>query len=505
MTGWTAIDLAHDRRTQALVLARARDSVRAGGPAPPSIRNVVRRSWARCREAGVFADGPRMPVTLDEHECMTRWQGSDLAVASKILRETLRDVEDETQLLLIVTDAEGVMLWLDGSDEAIAAGLAAGAHLGAVWSEEAIGTNAMGTALAEGHAVQIFAGEHLNAAGDSWICSAAPVHAPDTGERLGVVNLAGPMSTAHPHSLALAGAAARAAEEHLRGLASQRDHRLRERWAAQVGQGRALGLVSSGGIVLVSSQAELAGFHLGIPAEGATVCLGRYTATVEAVPGGFLLWREGPDTPSGRRPATEAYLEVLGRDRARLHGLGEQPVVLSRRHSEILLLLLLHPHGLSDEQLALELYGEDGKPVTARAEISRLRRTLGPHITGAPYRLTGPLTADFVEIERLVEDDLLSLALARYPGSVLPRSEVPGVTEVRERLDYLIRSRLLACGDPVLLAQWIQTPDGQHDVAACRALVALLDPEDIRRPAALSRVRRLTGGAPTPATSGDSG
>lgn len=499
MTSWTAIDAAHDRRAQALELARARDAMQAGAPAPPWIRKVVRRSWARCQAAGLVEGGPQ-PRTVDEHTYMARWQDSDLAATSRILREMVRDVEAETQLLVIVTDADGVMLWLDGSDGAVAAGLAAGAHRGAVWSEEAVGTNAMGTALVEGHAVQIFAGEHLIPAGDSWICSAAPVHAPDTGERLGVVNLAGPMSTAHPHSLALASAAARAVEEHLRRLALQQQHHLCERWSVHVGRGRALGLASSGGTVVVCSQAELVGLRVGVQEEGATVRLGRHSATVEAVPGGFLLWREPPS--HAQRPATEAYLEVLGRDRARLHGVEDRPLVLSRRHSEILLLLLLHPRGLSDEQLALELYGEDGKPVTARAEISRLRRTLGARITGAPYRLTGPLTADFAEIQRLVEDDLLSLALARYPGSVLPRSEVPGVTEVRERLDHLLRSRLLGSNDASLLAQWVQTPDGRHDVAACRALVSLLDPEDVRRPAALSRVRRLARATAAPAGTG---
>lgn len=445
------------------------------------------------------AAGPRAPTVRSEAECTARWQGSDLAIAPTVLREMLGDVDAESQLLLIVTDAEGVMLWLDGSGSALEAGMSAGARLGALWSEEAVGTNAMGTALAEGHAVQIFAGEHLNDLGDAWICSAAPVCAPDTGERLGVVNLSGPMSTAHPHSLALAGAAARAVEERLRVLATERDHQLRERWAAQVGRGRALGLVSSAGKVLVSSRAELTGLQLRIPSEGAAVRVGQHTATAEPVPGGFLLWRADADGPPARRTSFVPRAEFLGRDHARLDTIGGQRVNLSRRHSEILLLLLTRASGLTDEQLALDLYGEDGKPVTARAEISRLRRVLNTHITHAPYRLAQPVTADFVEVERLVEDGLLSLALARYPGPVLPRSQVPAVAEARERLDHRVRAQVLHRGDAGLLARWIETPSGRDDLIACRALARVLAPDDARRPAALSRLRRLAGAGQAPA------
>lgn len=435
-------------------------------------------------------EAPRAPIVCSEEDCSVRWHGSDLAVATNVLRDLLRDTGPEAQLLLIVTDAEGVMLWLDGSGEALAAGAEAGAHPGALWSEAAVGTNAMGTALAEGHAVQIFASEHLSEVGDPWVCSAAPVRDPDTGARLGIVNLSGPMSTAHPHTLALAGAAARTVEERLRSLAAARDHRLRERWAARVGPGRALALASSTGTVLLSTCGELSGLRVQIPGAGATVRVGPRTAMAEPVPGGFLLWGETA-TPKRRVPVPR--LEFLGRDHARMHVLGERPVDLSRRHSEILVLLITQPRGLTDEQLAFELYGDGGKPVTARAEISRLRNAIGPCITHAPYRLTDPISADFADVERLAEEGRLGLVLARYPGPLLPRSEVPIVSEVRERLDYLVRDRVLGTSDPKLLARWMETPTGQDDVQACRALANLLAASDTRRPAVLSRLRRLTG------------
>lgn len=50
--------------------------------------------------------------------------------------------------------------------------------------------------------------------------------------------------------------------------------------------------------------------------------------------------------------------------------------------------LALHPGGLSAEQLATEVYGETGNPMTARAEVHRLRVQLGAAVVRAkPYRL----------------------------------------------------------------------------------------------------------------------
>jgi transcriptional regulator of acetoin/glycerol metabolism len=100
----------------------------------------------------------------------------------------------------VVTDAEGTILWIDGDarvriDTADMVNLAVGASL----RESGAGTNAVGTALAAQHAVQVFASEHFNEVVHTWTCAAAPVRDPDSGELLGVVNLTGRSSTANPY------------------------------------------------------------------------------------------------------------------------------------------------------------------------------------------------------------------------------------------------------------------------------------------------------------------
>ena len=98
------------------------------------------------------------------------------------------------------------------------------------------------------------------------------------------------------------------------------------------------------------------------------------------------------------------------------------------------------------ERLALELYGEFGKPVTARAELSRLRRALPGAIVANPYRLAIELRDDRAEVEELLAAGRLAEALDRYPGPLLPGSEAPLVVEARQRLDDGLREAILASG-----------------------------------------------------------
>lgn len=183
-------------------------------------------------------------------------------------------------------------------------------------------------------------------------------------------------------------------------------------------------------------------------------------------------------------------LEALGRDEALLHGDGAEPVRLGRRHSEILLLLATHPDGFSGDRLALELYGErDVNPVTLRAELSRLRRLLGPLLASRPYRLTARVTTDLDTVaDRLAAGDP-GTALAAYRGPLLPLSDAPGVVRLRRTLEDRLRQALLARRDPELLDTWVRTPWGEDDLEAWEALVGALPPRARAVPGA--RLREL--------------
>ncbi|GAA1602692.1 GAF domain-containing protein [Actinoplanes couchii] len=183
------------------------------------------------------------------------------------------------------------------------------------------------------------------------------------------------------------------------------------------------------------------------------------------------------------------HVAALGRDEARLVVRG-RPVRLGRRHSELLALLTVYPEGRTGDQLGVELYGDDVNPVTIRAELSRLRRILGPELLDSrPYRLRTALETDFGAVARLLDAGRVAEALDAYPGPLLPGSDAPGIVRLRRLLDDRLRAALLTAGDRRLLQSWLNSPWGGDDLDLWQAYAALTPADAVaaRRVAVLNR------------------
>ncbi|MGW0734846.1 GAF domain-containing protein [Streptomyces sp. NPDC002851] len=193
--------------------------------------------------------------------------------------------------------------------------------------------------------------------------------------------------------------------------------------------------------------------------------------------------RVGPDT-------VELY--ALGRDEALLIT-GGRKRRLTRRHSELLTLLACHPEGLTGDQLLMLLYEDEAmSPVTLRAELSRLRVLLGAALFASrPYRLTVPVAADFLRVERRVAAGGTASAMSAYAGPLLPRSTAPEVVRMRRRLEQSLRTALIERGDPQLLADWAHSPWGGEDLDVWQALVAVMPEGAPERAPAEARRRAL--------------
>ncbi|MFD0019948.1 GAF domain-containing protein [Streptomyces sp. NPDC058382] len=183
-------------------------------------------------------------------------------------------------------------------------------------------------------------------------------------------------------------------------------------------------------------------------------------------------------------------LNALGRDEALLIVDG-RALRLSRRHSEILVALARRPEGIGGEELLVELYEDESvTPVTLRAELSRLRRLLGPGLLlSRPYRLASPVDADFDTVARRLASGAVAAALSAYAGPLLPGSQSPSVVRLRHWLNESLRAALIARGDPGLLTDWASSPWGEDDLPAWRALAAAAPAA--QRPALLARARTL--------------
>jgi hypothetical protein len=415
MDGRWLADTGADAHARARQIAWAHAGFLAGRPlttASAHLRDVVIGSWQRSVDAHVDPDRDP-PVMLLDADLVAYRAAHPLAPVIGVLRELVGGVADDGEHLMAVSDAAGRLLWVEGHRGARVRAERMNFVEGAVWDEAHAGTNAPGTALALDHPVQIFATEHFRPAVQRWTCAAAPIHDPATGRILGVVDVTGGHAVAHPYSLALVTAAARAAEGELR------------------------------------------------------------------------LRQQLRPPPAG----TQDRLLVLGRGEGALRRDGQE-VRLSRRHSELLVLLIAHPQGLSGEQLTDLLYAAMADPVAVRVELARLRRTVGDLVRSRPYRLARPLAADFLDVAAAVRRGDLAVALAAYTGPLLPSSDAPGVVAQRRWLDLQLRSAVLAGRDPDLLLGWAER-FGFDDLQLWERLLYVLPTGSPLRPVASARVGEL--------------
>jgi GAF domain-containing protein len=488
---WVGIEAQVDPVRWARLLRRAYELALDRGARPSIVRDLVVRSWRRAAGAHLDPDAVA-PRVLDTRGTRRALEHHPVAHLLPMVEAMLAEATDDARNFAVLSDAEGVLLWSYGDPEALSIAEAPRFLPGHLCSEDAVGTNAVGTALELDHPVQIFSAEHFNRRLHGWTCAAAPIHDPESHRVLGVLDLSGDFRTGHPHSLALVSAVARVVEGELARETAVRNERLRARYLERLARGvkGRSALVSGSGRVVAASPKGWLGARIDVPADCDRVVLatGAAAAVEPLGSGARILW----ESRAGRRtrPRSRLRVEALGRRNVAISLDGARDD-LSPRHGEILVLLALNRSGLSARELGDLLYGGEAPRVTVRAEMSRLRRLLGPALARDPYRLDAELRSDFAEVERLTGRGDLRRALRRYRGPLLPGSEVPAIVDARDRVHGELRSCLLAGGDADALHDWARSPGGRDDREVHRRLLDLLEPGDGRRALAQRRLDQL--------------
>jgi hypothetical protein len=489
-----AVDAATDLRAHARQLRRWWDATFSGTATAPPVRPVIARSWSRMAGAGLDPAHLRPRAVLSSDDLADARVSSPLRTTLPALRRHLGTIADDAEHVMVLCDAAGRILWLEGHPRVLEQAQGITFQPGMLWTEHSAGTNAIGTALAIDHPVQIFSAEHFLPEQHPWWCSAAPLHDPMTGELLGVVDVSGPQRTAHPYSLMLVTAAARIAEAVLRERQLEHDNLLRQVYLDRIrrSRGSASALVDARGRVLLTIPASWVSGVVDLPSTPGSMRLPS-GAVVEAEPleaGAWILWAAGrqgvPRAP--RRP--HLHLQLLGRHGHTVGVDDATPQPLSLRQAEAAALLVLHPDGLTADQLTLHLYGDDGKTVTTRALMSRLRSLLGGCLRARPYRLEAEVRADFVDVAALLDAGEVARALARYRGPLLADSLVERIVAERDGLAAAVRRAALRVGGGPLWT-WIDAEHGHHDVEAMQRLLASVAEDDPHHAAVAARLRML--------------
>ncbi|MGZ5874264.1 MAG: sigma-54-dependent Fis family transcriptional regulator [Bradyrhizobium sp.] len=174
------------------------------GALATDLRASIAQSWQRCKNHQVTTDRAMAPFVADAELFRHRSKYASLRHAARCALENSRTFLSDANSIMILTDASGLIIDTEGDARVVDAGRQVHLEPGGRWSEADIGTNAIGTAMAESKPVQIHGAEHFCAKVQRWTCAAVPVHDPADGELLGVVDISGPASTFNPQSLALA-------------------------------------------------------------------------------------------------------------------------------------------------------------------------------------------------------------------------------------------------------------------------------------------------------------
>lgn len=208
------------------------------------VRDVIRSSWERCRtghvppsvaKAPLAAAGDNLYRLQEEHREL-------LEVAQEVV-VTLGGVLNQSRSLLVVTDPQGIILNAYGDPATMESGAERHIGPGGHWQEDAMGTNAIGTAIAAGSPVQVHALEHYCEGVKAWTCSAALVRDAQGEDILGAIDISGCHDTFNAHSLALAISIASQIEAILKGKDARDRIRLLEWCSAETARWQGDGFV----------------------------------------------------------------------------------------------------------------------------------------------------------------------------------------------------------------------------------------------------------------------
>jgi transcriptional regulator of acetoin/glycerol metabolism len=198
----------HTRRVDAV---RAwTNFVEHGDGAEGLVRPEILRSWERSAPA-VGIDVAEAPMA-DESDTASFWNGSPLQVAVERMESELRRTAEDGDLVVAVTDAETRILWTYGGRVMRRKAETVNFVPGGRWDDTSVGTNALDLATRNDRSSMVFSAEHYAPIVHNWVCWAAPVHDPVSGEQIGVIDLSTTWERTHPIGMATARVMARLIE-----------------------------------------------------------------------------------------------------------------------------------------------------------------------------------------------------------------------------------------------------------------------------------------------------
>ncbi|MEW5708136.1 MAG: sigma-54-dependent Fis family transcriptional regulator [Pseudomonadota bacterium] len=292
-----------------------------------ALQNRVTQSWIRClKDYRLDPASPNPALVVNASELKERIERlSDIVPHAKLEMANLYQQLAGSQLAVVLTDADGVILSLVGDPIFTKAGARMGLIEGAVWSEREQGTNGMGTCLVEKSPIVIHRTEHFFARNISLTCSAGPIF-DGQGNLRAVLDVSSQSALPQQYAVALVNMSAQMIENQAFMSAYKNDYIVRfhsrPEFVYTLNEG-ALAF-SSEGRLLAANRSAL--FQLGV----------RSVPEIFGIDIGELFTTALPELVARSAKSSFHPVPVYGaRHGSRFFAVAQQPESLARRGSEV--------------------------------------------------------------------------------------------------------------------------------------------------------------------------
>ncbi|MBO1926142.1 transcriptional regulator [Thiomicrorhabdus sp. 6S2-11] len=156
-------------------------------PAQDQISQAISQSWQRSALSlnKKVTHAPSIAKTRIREE----WQMSPLSIAARQEQDNMMQLAREGELVAAIADPSGCMLWSHASRHMRSRAESVNFQEGGRWDEQSIGTNAIGLAKKLRSPVTVFSSEHYQSFLHDWVCYAAPIIHPQSGECVGILDM----------------------------------------------------------------------------------------------------------------------------------------------------------------------------------------------------------------------------------------------------------------------------------------------------------------------------
>ncbi|MCM3568052.1 sigma-54-dependent Fis family transcriptional regulator [Neobacillus mesonae] len=193
-----------------------------------SVRSEILHSWSRCQSIGLNPGQKQAKNVLTTLELEKLLSESDLYRAAKPIIDNIFDKLAGTGYLITLNDENGNMIYLKGESDIIRKTEKMNFLPGMDWSENAAGTNAIGTSIISKKPIQVFSAEHFCEGFHPMTCSSSPIFHPYTKKVIGAIDFTGLWPSTQPHTLGLAVSLAQIIEQELLTMYKEKYFHLEE-------------------------------------------------------------------------------------------------------------------------------------------------------------------------------------------------------------------------------------------------------------------------------------